>query len=47
MIPFYRLIQSSFGFDNSLINSNIWNEFFLACSTIQSNKDHLEEPSLG
>nr|DAS90026.1 MAG TPA: hypothetical protein [Caudoviricetes sp.] len=41
MIPFYRFIQSDFTLDDTLLNSNIRNEFLLACSTIQSDKDHL------
>ena len=46
VIPLDWLIESDFALDNTLINSNIWNEFLLACSTIQSDKYHLEESSL-
>nr|DAI03233.1 MAG TPA: hypothetical protein [Caudoviricetes sp.] len=46
MIPLYRFIQSSFGLDNSLINCDVRNKFLLACSSVESDKDHLEESPL-
>nr|DAS13404.1 MAG TPA: hypothetical protein [Caudoviricetes sp.] len=46
MIPLDWFIKTNFGLDDTLIYSEIRNEFLLRSSTIQSNKDHLQEPSL-
>nr|DAP28919.1 MAG TPA: hypothetical protein [Caudoviricetes sp.]DAU54218.1 MAG TPA: hypothetical protein [Bacteriophage sp.] len=46
MIPFYRFIESDFGLDDTLINSDVRDQFLLACSSVESHKDHLEESSL-
>nr|DAQ88731.1 MAG TPA: hypothetical protein [Caudoviricetes sp.] len=46
MIPLDWFIKSKIGLDDTLIYSEIRNKFLLRSSTIQSNKDHLQEPSL-
>nr|DAW75881.1 MAG TPA: hypothetical protein [Crassvirales sp.] len=46
VIPFYRFIESDFALNNSLIHGNIRDKFLLRSSTIQSNENHLEKPSL-
>ena len=46
VIPLDWLIQSNFGLDNSLINCDVRDKFLLACSSVESDKYHLEESSL-
>ena len=46
MIPLDWFIESDFWFDNSLINSDVRDKFLLARSSVESDEDHFEEPSL-
>ena len=45
MIPLDWFIQSRFGLDDALINSNVRDKFLLACSSVHRNEDHFEESS--